>query len=506
MIIEGSKVGHDLTLRAEIVIVGSGAGGAVMARELALAGHDVLVLEEGPHITPQEYGAWRPTRTMHRLGRAGGTTAVLSDANTPTLGVMMGACVGGSSTLTGGVCYRIPDDVHARWVELTGTEALSAKTMQPHYERVEQMCNIHPVPESMRSLGTRRFGEGAARLGAQLQAITRNTRGCCGCSKCNYGCPHQAKLSVDLTYLPDARQHGATIYADMRCERVIIENGRAVGVEGVVLRDPDRRPRHRFKVIADHVVLAAGSLYTPQLLLRSRVGTRSGMVGKNLSLHPGFGLFALFDEPIYSWRGAMQSASCYHPEDPHVLYNSIAAPPNMIAGFLPGVGPDYMRRIREELPRMAMFGGLIHDASSGRVLPGLGREPIVQYRMGERDRASFVRGMQFGIEAFLLAGAHTVFNPVVGQPAFHSVDELRAFDFSRHNLRGVQSMSYHPLGTCQMGTDPARAVVDPDGQSFEVARLWIADGSVFPTSVGVNSQQAIMTLATHIAFAMQAQL
>ena len=504
-IVEGSMLRKDVALEADVVVVGSGSGGAVVARELALSGLDVIVLEEGPHVTAQEYGSWAPTEMMRKIGRAGGTTPALGIGETPTVGIQAGTCVGGSSVFTGGVCYRIPADVHDEWSRELGVDSLSYDAMLPHYERVEQMMNIHPVPQEMRSQGTRLFVEGAEKLGAEVAPIRRNTRGCTGQSKCNYGCPQQSKLSVDLNYLPSARRHGARIFADMRVEKVERSGGHASGVSGVILGGPRRRPIHTFAVRAKTVVLAAGSMHTPLIMMRSKVGKGTGLVGRNLSIHPGFAVAALFDEPVLMWRGALQSAFCYHPDDPKIIYNSIGAPANMVASFLPGIGPEFMRAVREDASRLAMFGSMIHDGSNGRVRKGFGREPIITYRMSAEDRASFIRGVEWGMRAYLEAGATLVYNPFVGLPPVRSLDELARVDFESIDVRRAQSMSYHPLGTCQMGTDPRRSVVDPSGQVHDLPGLYIADGSIFPSSVGVNSQVPILTMATRVAFEMLAR-
>ncbi len=506
MIREGRTLGRSIELWAQVVVVGSGSGGAIIARELAEEGYDVLILEEGPHVTPEEYGAWRPTKVMRSLYRSGGSTAALGLGGSPTVGIMMGSCVGGGSVLTGGVCFRTPRKVHEAWVETLGISGLGADAMAPCYERVEEMMHIMRVPDMMRSRSTIAFGKGIAALGAPLQAMRRNTLGCTGQAKCNYGCPQQSKISVDLSYLPRARQCGATIFSDMRVDRVLTDQGKAVGVEGRVL-GPDRAPtRHTFKIHAEHVVLAAGALHTPLLMMASGLGKRSGVLGRNLSIHPGFGVQALFDQPIKIWQGAMQSAFAHHPQDDRLIYLSVAAPPSLLGGFFGGAGAEYISDVRDGLQHLAMFGAMVHDDSSGRVWPGLGREPVVTYAMSRRDKKLFRDGVKFAMRAFLEAGAHTVFNPFVGFDPVHSVDALERVDFDAISMERAQSLSYHPLGTCQMGTDPARSVVDPKGQCHDLENLWIADGSVLPTSVGVNAQLPIMGMTTRMAFEMIAAI
>lgn len=506
MIIEGSTLCHDLTLRTQVVVVGSGSGGAIMARELAMEGYDVLVLEEGPHVTPQEYGAWRPSKVMRKLYRAGGSMVAVGLDQGPNVGIMQGSCVGGGSVLTGGVCFRIPEHIHSKWSSMLGVQGLEYDAMLPYYERVEEMMHVHEVPDFMRSKSTTMFGQGVAKVGKPLMAMRRNTRGCTGQAKCNYGCPQQSKISVDLSYLPDACAHGAVIYSDMRCERILTDQGRATGVLGAVLGGPGRRPKHRFTIKSDHVVVCAGAIHTPLILDKSCVGRESKMVGRNLSIHPGFAVPAFFDEPIKLWQGAMQSAFTHHPEDERLLFVSVASPPNLLAGFLPGFGQQLMHHAKHQLEHMAIFGGMVHDDSSGRVFRGLGREPIVTYKMSERDKSAFKEGVRFTMRAFLEAGAHTVMNPFVGAPLVHSIAELEVLDFSSYDMNRAQSLSYHPLGTAGMGVDRKHAVVDPRGESFELKNLWVADGSVFPSSVGVNAQLPIMAMTTRIAFEMMDEI
>lgn len=506
MITEGRELGRSVELWTQVVVVGSGSGGAIIARELAEEGYDVLILEEGPHVKPETYGAWRPTKVMRSLYRAGGSTAAIGLGGSPTVGIMMGSCVGGGSVLTGGVCFRTPRAVHEAWADDLGLDSLGPDAMVPHYERVEEMMHIKRVPDMMRSKSTIAFGKGIAQLGAPLQAMRRNTLGCTGQAKCNYGCPQQSKISVDLSYIPRARQCGASLISDMRVDRVLTSGGKAVGVEGRVL-GPDRVPtRHTFTIHAEHVVLAAGALYTPLIMMASGFGRRSGLVGKNLSIHPGFGVQALFDQPIKIWQGAMQSAFTHHPQDDRLIYLSVAAPPSLLGGFFGGAGAEYVADVRDGLQHLAMFGAMVHDDSSGRVRPGLGREPIVTYAMSRRDKKLFRDGVKFAMRAFLEAGAHTVFNPFVGFDPIHTHEELDQIDFDAIPMARAQSLSYHPLGTCQMGTDPARSVVDPKGQTHELENLWIADGSILPSSVGVNAQLPIMSMTTRMAFEMLAAI
>lgn len=504
MIIQGSQAHKDLDLRTQVVVVGSGSGGAVCAKELAEAGRDVLLLEEGPYVPPEVYGRWRPSKTLRKLGRAGGMAVVLGIGDSPSFNILAGSCVGGSSVLTGGVCFRIPSEVHETWVRELGVSNLCEEAMVPFYERVEQMLQVEQVPATMRSLGTRRFAQGLHKMGIELKPMHRNIRGCQGSSRCNFGCPHQAKFSADLTYLPRAMTMGAELVCDARVQRILTKGRRAVGVEGVLL-DLERRPVRRFRVRAEQVILAAGTLHTPLLMLRSKLGRLSGQVGRHLTLHPSFRVTALFDDPIENWKGAMQSAYCNHPTDDTLLFNSIMTPPGVLIATLPGMGPAWSQSLPELFPHLAAFGGMVHDDAGGQVSRAFGTEPLLTYRLSPRNKTSIFRGIRFMAEAFFAAGAKRVYLPLIGAPPLHKPTQLDDIHDGL-SARRLESVSFHPLGTCRMGTDPKHAVVDPNGESFELQDLFVADGSIFPTSVGVNTQIPIMTMATRIAFAILGQL
>lgn len=496
-ILEGRHHPGDLRLDAEVAIVGSGASGAVAAAILAEAGLSVVVLEEGGHIPPERYARFRPTESMRLMFRDAGTTAALGIGDTPVLSILAGRTVGGSSTLTGGVIFRIPESVLRQWVREHGLHRFSPEALEPAYRSVESTLSVEPVPEEMRSRSTRLFGEGAERLGYRLKPMQRNVVGCKGSSRCNFGCPHRAKLSVDRTYLVKARRHGALVVADCSVTRLWMEGGRIRGVAGRLL-DEDGRRRGRVEVRAERVILAGGALATPLLLMRAGVGRWTGQVGRNLTLHPAGRVAALFDRVVDGWKGAMQSAYADAFQEEGITLNSVFPPPNVIAAMLPGVGRDfdgYACRLRH----LATFGVMVHDEGGGRVWR-LGGKALYTYRMDPRDKERLVKGIRLLAETFFEAGAREVLLPIFGCGPIRSPDRLRLLDPSCLSARRIECVTFHPLGSARMGTDPGTSVVRETGETWDVQGLYVVDGSVFPTSIGVNSQLPIMAVATQLAW------
>lgn len=512
------------TLDTDVLIVGSGAAGAVVAAELASSGQRVLVIEEGPYLPANALGQMRPSESMRRGWREAGMTFAMNVGDSPLINVMMGRCVGGSSLMTGGVCFRTPDEVLHEWVHGHGLSDLSSERMRPYFEEVEQRIHIETVPEEMRSRSTVLFDQGARRLGYQLVPNRRNTDGCCGCSRCNFGCPHGAKLSVDLTYLPRAIAAGARVLSDCRVDRILFEGAQATGVAGQILEQhgAEGRARRPFVVRARRVILAAGGVHSARLLLDSGLGDGLPALGRNLTLHPSVRVMARFDERVEGWRGALQSAHSEAFSRHRLTLMSVFVPPGVVAATLPGVGLDHARRA-DLAPYTAVFGGMVHDDAGGRVHPTLSlrgllgrlvsREPVLSYEMSRRDRIALSQLLRVLGETFFAAGAREVFLPVLGGAQHFGArvgpyggvdaDALRQFNIDRVPAHLIECTSQHPLGTCRMGTSPDHAVVNDRGQVFGLRELYVVDSSALPTSLGVNPQVSVMAMATRLAWRMR---
>lgn len=496
--VDGGRLRGEQDFSADAIVVGSGSGGAVTASILAEAGLEVLVLEEGPHVRPEEYTRMRPSESLARIWREGAMTAAIGVGDTPIINVTMGRCVGGSSVLTGGVCFRTPDHVLHDWQTKRGLADYGPDDMAPYFDEVERRIHVETVPESMRSRSTQLYARGAkAAWGIDLDPTRRNTRDCVGHGRCNFGCPKQSKMSVDISYLPDAMRGRTTVLSGALVERVDTSGSKATGVRGRLLGE-GRRPGARFTARAPLVVLSAGAAHTPLILGRSRLAKGSGQLGRNMTLHPSFRMTARFDEAVSGWRGSMQSAySDAFLESERITLMSVFVPPSTVAAGIPGFGPEFMNRAGS-MNNIAMFGALIHDEGGGRVRRGPGREPLMTYRMAQEDRAALPGLIRRLGEAFFAAGARELYTPILGHDPVDA-DAFARLDLESLPARRLECSSQHPLGTCRMGPDPKSSVVDPRGQVWGVDGLYVIDGAVVPTSLGVNPQETILAMATRLA-------
>ena len=492
----------DLTLDADVVVVGSGAAGSVVAHELQRSGQRVVVLEEGPRIPAEDYSRMRIGESLRHMWRDGGMTVAVGVGGSPTINVTMGRVVGGSSVLTGGVCFRTPERILDRWQRDHGLNGLSAKDLDSAFTDVETQVHVETVPVAMRSKATHLFDAGLRKSGHALQSIRRNTKGCHGCGRCNFGCPEKAKLSVDLSYLPQAVAAGADVWSHCLVEKVSSRGKRASGVTGRILNGPGGRPGGRLRVHARRVVVACGAWHTPLVLRRSGVGKRSLALGRRMTLHPGCRMMARFDERVEGWKGAMQSAFSEAFEARGLTLVSVFIPPSVIAATLPGVGAEHSRHAHM-IPHIAMFGGMIHDDGGGAVRRGPGREPIVTYRMASRDKSRVRDLIRVLGNTYLAAGAKEIFPPILGLEGGLDADAFRRLDLDAIPLGRMEITSQHPLGSARMGPDARQAVVDAEARAFDLEELYVIDGSIVPTSLGVNPQLTIMALATHLSRRMR---
>ncbi|MBM4357600.1 MAG: GMC family oxidoreductase [Deltaproteobacteria bacterium] len=503
-IVHGRDLERGFREACDVVVVGSGASGMTVATILAEAGLDVLVLEEGPYYRHEDIGRFEPSTSLRRLFREAGMLAAVGIGQTPIISLTLGRAVGGSSLLTGGVCYRIPGAVHRRWVDELGLDAVSERALEPAYEEVERRMAVTEVPAAMRSESSNRFVAGAERLGYTMRSLRRNTGDQCeGNARCNFGCPAGAKRSVDVSYLPSLVSHGGRVVSDALVERILVENGRAAGVAGRLLGGRFGAPSQHFEVAAKAVVVCSGTLHTPQLL--RGLGLRSHGLGRFITLHPAARVVATFRDRIDGWNGALQSCYSDDLESEGILFNGVYTAVNVIAAGLPGIGSSLLERTRK-LGHLAMFGTMVHDEAGGHVTAGLGREPTLVYEMAPLDLQRLKKGMRVLAEMALEAGAEEVILPIFGMPAITSRKAALAVEHDPLDARRIECLAFHPLGSARMANDARRGTVDEHGESFEARGLYVADGSILPTSIGVNSQVPIMAMATRIAWGLRDRL
>lgn len=504
-------VGHDLTVEyggegdlkvvCDVAVIGSGAGGASLAKELAEHGLDVVVIEEGDLFTRTDF-AGPPIERFMKMCRSGGATSSFGKLNIP---IPIGRTVGGTTTVNSGTCFRAPRRVLSQWVSASRIEDIDYESIDPYYRKVEKIVNVRPVPWELLGPNGWLTHFGAQALGKTGGPILRNITSCHGSGQCAFGCPTDAKQAMHLSYLPRAQKAGARVFARARADWVTMERGRASGVAARFL-GPRGEHLGNLRLLSKAVAVACGAIGTPVFLLKNRIANSSGQVGRNLSIHPATGVGAWFSDPIYGWRGTLQP---YYVDSLFAEKGVMLEATNTVPSVGGSVFPGYGLPIKEILANFAHFatlGFLVADTSRGRVRRAPGDEPFITYSLNRVDAANIFEGMALSAEILLAAGAFSV---TPGLPGLESVidsagvDEIRKGRWSKSALK---LSAYHPAGTARMGRDPSRSVVDGNLETHDVSGLYVTDASVFPSCPGVNPQLTIMALATRAAEAIASRL
>jgi choline dehydrogenase-like flavoprotein len=478
---------------AEVVVIGTGAGGAVVGAELAEAGRDVLFLEEGGYHPTSSFNPYL-AESLPRLYRDAGGTIIMGR---PPIPYAEGRCVGGSTVVNGGMTWRPPEEVLAEWASITGQPDLGPKAMEPLFDRVEE--RIHAKPQHPSSVGedSRLLEEGARRLGWRYERNHRAQDRCVGSNQCVTGCPTGAKQSTLLSYMPRALSTGARCLTEVRAHRLWIEGGRCVGVIGKAINPRTREEDIDVRVRAKAVVVSCGAVQTPFLLLGHRLGRPSRQVGKNFLCHPNAKVLATYPYDLYAWQGVSQGGQIREFRDEGILLAENAVPPGTVGAQVPFLGEealDLMKRYNS----MAMTGVLVEDSHAGRVTRSFGA-PMAKYTITRYDHDRFLRGIRHLATLHFEMGADKVILPFSNFHVANSVDDLAQIERSQRSRSTIELFTVHMMGTCRMGSTPRQSVVNLNGELWDLPGCYVADASLFPTAVGVNPQVTIMALATLVA-------
>jgi long-chain-alcohol oxidase len=501
----------DQELACDVVVVGSGAGGGVVAGELARAGLDVVVLEKGGYAAERDFS--------HQEGDAYrdlylyGSTLTTDDL---ACRILAGSTLGGGTVVNYSTSFPTPPTVLAEWAAVSGVDAFVSGEVAASLDAVAARLGVTDA-QSRPGARDRLLEQGLARLGWQVAPLPRNVRGCpqdAGCGWCGFGCRAGAKQSTLVTYLEEAEAAGARLVTGADARRVLVEPlqgsdraGRAAGVEARTAAG------HRLVVRAQAVVAAAGAIETPALLLRSGLG---GQVGRNLHLHPGTAAVGVFDEPVRWWEGTLQarySAQLREWLGPYApMFETVPVHPGTAAVALPWRSAADHRAMMERSANLSLVGVLGRDEGAGLVRVDGDGNPVVRWRLGAIDRTRMFAGVLMAGEVLAAAGATEVFSLQRRRPGFRPGDAQGLRDWrtavrqAGYGPGRATLFSYHQMGSCRIGTDPAASAVGPDHRSHEVDGLYVADASLFPTASGVNPMLSVMALAHRAAAKIAARL
>jgi len=488
--IDGAKIDKDININADVCVIGTGAGGAAAAYTVAKAGMKTIILEEGSYLTGEDF-TQKPIDALTTTYRDHG---FITSFGIPPIIIPLGRAVGGTTTINSGTCYRLPSSVIKNWHEQFGIDWLTEEEYSRLASFVEKEIHVEPVPEHIFGKNSALFRKGTEALGLAGAPIPRNAYECDGCAFCAFGCPKDAKQATMLNFIPDAIKYGATLYSNAKVFKLIIENNRVRGVKGVFI-NPDGKPTSKtITVHANNVIVAAGAINTPVLLKKN--GLKHPRIGKNLHIHPAARVSAMFNERVDGWIGVPQGYNIHHYVDEGIFIQGQFVPPSVLAQSLPYVGKRHTD-LMERYPYIGSFGALISDTGAGRVLSGMGN-PVIIYNLSKQDHIKMVKSIAITAKVWFAAGALEVHTQIATRPVIHSAKEADELLEKLPPAWALELMAFHPMGTAMMGSDEKIAVVKPDGETYEIKGLYVADASLFPTSTRLNPQITIMSMATKI--------
>jgi choline dehydrogenase-like flavoprotein len=495
-------------LSCDVLIVGSGAGGGVAAAELTAAGHDVLVIEKGDYVADAEFNG-RELDARTRLYERRGALATVDGS----LLILAGSTLGGGTTINWSGAVRPPEQVLRDWEYEFGFEGAGGASFQHSIDAVAQRMGIDETQADEPNANTRVFEDGLRALDYDITPIPRNVRGCRECGFCMFGCSSGTKQSTVKTYLQDAYDRGARIVAGAEVDRLLHERG---AITGATVRVADARGGVRqLRVTCKAVVLAAGAIHTPAILLRSGLVNRN--IGRHLHLHPTTGTSGLFTQPIRAWQGPpmtrLSSQFANLDGDGYgVRMMNAPAHPGTMAFATPWLSGRHHKQVMQESEHTANIIVVTRDKHAGRVRVDQSGAPRIEYQLAKHDARHLLTGIKESLRVHIAAGAVSVHSPQSNRPMFRAgSDETFDHFLDRVERGGVRPhdlalFSAHQMSSARIAASPRDGVVNPAGESFEVKRLFIADGSVLPTCSGVNPMLTILGTAHFLSQRIKAQL
>jgi choline dehydrogenase-like flavoprotein len=501
-------VEKDLELTADAVVVGSGAGGGLIAARLAAAGKDVIIVEKGGYYNESDFNGSEVLMTPALYLRRG--TLATSDLG---MIVLAGSTLGGGTVVNWSTSLRTPPDVLAEWEREHGLTGVTSPEYQRGFDFAEQRLGVN-TDDSDPNPNNAALMRGCRTLGYDWKRIPRNASGCeQRCGACGYGCPYGRKQSTTLTFIQDAHDKGARVIVRCQVERALVSSSQVTGVEGWA-RDEKTSALHRITINAPIVVVAGGAVESPALLIRS--GLRTPNTGAHLRLHPVVALASYYEDKIEPWRGSLQTVLTDHFKSlrgPYGLrFECAPAHPGMLGMVTPWENGAQHKRDMARIPYVATFIALMRDTGEGRVTLDRQGDPVLHYFPNETDRRFLAQAMSEMARIAAAGGATRIatlhnrrmeLDAEAGQPGAFTPQRIEEFarEVERRGIapNTVPVFSAHQMGTCRLGSSAKTAVADPAGQVFGVKGLYIGDASGFPTASGVNPMLSIMALAYRVA-------
>ena len=471
------------TWKTDIVIIGSGAGGAMAAMTLSEAGFDVVVLEQGFHYNRQN----APKTLGETIGTMYEENGFRTTKGDPPIPVAGGKGLGGSTLINSAICFHTPKDTLKRWNELSKGAFSNEEAFYSKQDEVWNFMRVRETPDLLLSGNDLAHKRATQSLGWVEGNIHRNTPGCGGCGRCNAICSIDGKNSIDRAALPRAAKAGARIYTGTTVKKIT-----ETTVSGYITNREHKRIGE-FIVHAQTIILAAGSIGTPGLLQDSGFDSKNDQIGVGLHIHPVINTWAIVPEPIYK-PGSTQG----HYSDQFVKERVLLEANPILAGAFYQAFPAYGLSGKELMRKgahMASTGALIRDITEGTVGKPSNGAAKISYSLGEADRKALILGIHKGAQLWLEgAKAEQIALPIFGSSPCTSMEEVYKAAPADLSLERMIGYSSHPQASCRIGR-----ALDHNGKLLGSSNIYVMDASSLPSNVGRNPQISIFTTVRILA-------
>lgn len=479
----------------DFIVIGSGAGGAVVAKELSELGAKVALIEEGPLPFPFEKTAFR---SLLKIYRDNGFTGTLGR---PIIPIPLGRCVGGTTTINSGTCFRTPSEILDLWKNHFHLSSLASDNWDQFFTRVENEIHVEEAKWEVMNKSSHFIRKIFTSNGYECLPLRRNTENCQGCGMCCYVCTSGAKKSMELSYIPKGIKNKMFLIYNAKVTRIILDSSHkiATGVEVEVINPFTKTSIDRVNIKGGTIIVACGTLLTPSLLRKSGIAKDNQHLGRHLTIHPASKLSFELEEEIYSWVGIPQACYSTALMKEGIIFEGVAMPPDLGPSAVPFLGEeliDYFTNYK----KIATFGFMIKDSTEGYLRTDIHDRPVYYYQLTKDDVTKLKKAISFLSELAFTEKPKRIYAMVSRKPnIFNSIDDVHKFIKSDHSPTDFECMAFHPLGTCRVGISPETGVCDESLKVFGTENIYVCDGSVIPTSLGVNPQLTIMAFATRLA-------
>ena len=498
-------------LEADIVIIGTGAGGGVSAEIFAEAGLKVILIEEGPHKTARDFSMQEKKAYPELYQEAAGRKTLDKG-----ISILQGRSVGGSTTVNWTTSFRTPAKTLEHWDKEWGLGRHDQKTLAPWFNKMEQRLNIEPwqIPANANN---QLIEKGAKKLGWSVGTIARNVKNCANLGYCGMGCPINAKQSMLITTIPKALKLGALLLHQARVNKLVIEGDKVIGCQLSPMNVQGHPASERVITLrASHTILSAGAIGSPAILLRSHAPDPYQLIGKRTFLHPVVICSSIMPDKVNAYQGAPQSIysdQFLWPNDDSIGFKIEAAPlhPLLVSTVLTEFGQKHFE-LMKQFPYMQGSLALLRDgfhqqSVGGEVILDQYGYPKLDYKITDYVWEGARRALLSMSELLFAAGAKKVL-PMHLQaiPYSNWKSTQEAIKKLPMEVLKAQVMSAHVMGGSTMGSDEKSSVVDEQGKFRHLENLHIFDGSIFPTSIGANPQLSLYGLVARLATELSVNL